>query len=296
MKKVFSLTALASSAVAFRDGWGFAGPPGDFSTTEWQARFEDANATGTYYFDAYNVSESFPPNKTVSGWSATIRVANITDDPEEGSVPYPGTDISIKAPDGMEMPESNSTEWQACMAVWTPGILTSGATSDAQHDDGDCSSFLSDECIDAIKALAAGFYFDGERCTTVPFIPEVCKKWYGEPGDIPGGTISGNFSSIFNGSTIFSGRPLLVGDSERVQTEEEAYNEAIRSVYTVMINWGRRSSFAWSSDDILQPTLLCLRTRNMTEGSEDPNTGTRAAVNAPMALVMSMLAAVLLVY
>ena len=95
---------------------------------------------------------------------------------------------------------------------------------------------------------------------------------------------------------MFSGRPLLVGDSERVQTEEEAYNEAIRSVYMVMINWGRRSSFSWSADDILQPTLLCLRTRNITEGSEDPNAGTRAAVNAPMALVMSMLAAVLLVY
>jgi hypothetical protein len=95
---------------------------------------------------------------------------------------------------------------------------------------------------------------------------------------------------------MFSGRPLLVGDSERVQTEEEAYNEAIRSVYTVMINWGRRDSLSWSSDDILQPTLLCLRTRNITEGSEDPNTAARAAVHAPMALVMSTLAAVLLVY
>jgi hypothetical protein len=127
------------------------------SINEWQARFEDANATGTCYFDAYNASDGFPPNKTVSGWSATIRVANITDDPDKDSIPYPGTDISIKAPDGMEMPESNSTEWQACAAFWAPDMLTSGSTGDAQHDDGDCSSFLSKECIVDIKTVASGY-------------------------------------------------------------------------------------------------------------------------------------------
>lgn len=85
---------------------GMGGPPGNLTTNEWQARFEDANATGTYHFEAYDVSDSFPPNKTASFWSATIQVTNITDDPDPESIPYPGTDISIKAPDGMKLPVS----------------------------------------------------------------------------------------------------------------------------------------------------------------------------------------------
>ncbi|KAM0417781.1 hypothetical protein ACHAPD_004124 [Fusarium lateritium] len=182
MKVALSLTALASSAFAFSGGYGVGGAFGNMTTNEWQARFEDANATGTYYFDAYNVSESFPPNKTTSGWSATIRVANITDDPDPESIPYPGTDISIKAPDGMKLPESNSTGWQACATFWPPDLLTSGATGDAQHDDGDCSSFLSEECIEAIKASANNYIGDRGRCTNTASVPSLCEKWYGGSG------------------------------------------------------------------------------------------------------------------
>jgi hypothetical protein len=286
---------LASSTAAFRGGYGVGGAFENMTTNQWQARFEDANATGTYYFDAYNVSESFPPNKTTSGWSATIRVANITDDPDPESIPYPGTDISIKAPDGMKLPESNSTGWQACATFWPPDLLTSGATSDAQHDDGDCSSFLSQECIGAIKASANGYIGNGGRCTNIASIPSSCEKWYGGLGTTGSGSI-GNFSRRFNGSTLFSERPQLIGSSEHTKTEEEAYEEAVRGVWTVIINWGRRSSFSYSPGDVLQPTVLCLRTRNITEGSEDPNAGSRTVAYVPMALFVSTLATIMLAY
>ncbi|KAG8671538.1 hypothetical protein FPOAC1_004788 [Fusarium poae] len=295
MKTAILLPALASSTAAFRGGYGVGGAFENMTTNQWQARFEDANATGTYYFDAYNVSESFPPNKTTSGWSATIRVANITDDPDPESIPYPGTDISIKAPDGMKLPESNSTGWQACATFWPPDLLTSGATSDAQHDDGDCSSFLSQECIGAIKASANGYIGNGGRCTNIASIPSSCEKWYGGLGTTGSGSI-GNFSRRFNGSTLFSERPQLIGSSEHTKTEEEAYEEAVRGVWTVIINWGRRSSFSYSPGDVLQPTVLCLRTRNITEGSEDPNAGSRTVAYVPMALFVSTLATIMLAY
>ncbi|KAF0641827.1 hypothetical protein FPSE5266_11688 [Fusarium pseudograminearum] len=296
MKTTISLTALASSAVAFRGHNGIGVPPGvNLTTNEWQARFEDANATGTYYFNAYDVSDSFPPNKTAGGWSATIRVANIADDPDPESIPYPGTDISIKAPDGMKLPESNSTGWQACATFWPPGLLTSGATGDAQHDDGDCSSFLSEECIESIKDSANIYINNRQKCGTVPSVPSECKKWYGGSGTTGSGSI-GNFSSQFNGSTLFSTRPQLIGSSNVAKTEEEAYEEAVRGVWTVIINWGRRSPLYYDLGDVLQPTVLCLRARNITEGSEDPSAGTRTAAYAPMALFISILATIVLTY
>jgi hypothetical protein len=49
-------------------------------------------------------------------------------------------------------------------------------------------------------------------------------------------TVSGNFSRQFNGSTVFAERPQLIGASEYAKTEEEAYEEATRGVWTVMIN------------------------------------------------------------
>lgn len=193
MKAAFSLAALASPAVAFRGTIGIGGPMSNMTNKEWQDLFKDANATGTYYFDGYNVSDSFPPKKTVAGWSATIRVANITDDPEDGSIPYPGVDVSVKAPDGMELPKSNYSGWNACVSAWGPERLTSGATSDAQLDDGDCSSFLSDECIRDLKIQASGYYFDGKRCRSFPSIPSSCEKYYEKGGEGFGSSSESNF-------------------------------------------------------------------------------------------------------
>ncbi|KAM0560992.1 hypothetical protein ACHAPJ_003492 [Fusarium lateritium] len=185
MKSALTLAAVASSVAAFDGSVGAGGPPGDMSEQDWRSWFKNPNAIGTFAFEAFNVSENFPPNKAVDGWEASIQVANITDDPE-ADVPYPGIDISIKAPDGMRLPElnssrTNSSNWHLCLSFWSPDKLDDDATDDAQDDDGDCSSFLSDDCIDALKAQGNAYYWDGDKCTRMSSsVPEGSKKYYGD--------------------------------------------------------------------------------------------------------------------
>ncbi|KAM0356031.1 hypothetical protein ACHAPU_000424 [Fusarium lateritium] len=313
MKKLLSLKALAALAVASYGGLGTAET---LDTEEWQSLFKNPNATGTYTFKGYNVSEPSPANKTVDGWSATIQVANITDDPR-GGAPYPGIDISVKAPEGMELPalndsRSNSSNWHVCVSYWKPDRFGDGTTDDAQDDDGDCSSFMSEECTDALRNAAFEYRWDGEGCSHLPSVPESCKKYYSgkSPGVYGQGRKSNLTTSISSHVTnltvnaaganlsVFDGSTLIREDSRRsgqdAMSQEDAYDYAVRGVWTVLINWGRQSNFSYSETDVMQPTLLCLRPRNITNGSEDPNAGTRTVVYGPMALFTTLLASALL--
>lgn len=317
MKAALRIIALTSSAIAFDGRYGTGGSPGNMSEQAWQSAFENPNATGTYKFEAYNVSERFPPNKTVDGWTATIRVANITDDPGDDT-PYPGIDISVQAPEGMRVPtlnssRTNSSDWHVCIAFWGPSRLKDEATDDAQHDDGDCSSFLDEDCLEALNAEAAGYYWNGEKCTMLPHMPVKCEKYYKDYGPTYGGVrkysfttcsskrtltrdVAGaNLSQFESGKTLISQRPQTAG-KYNAMTQEEAYDYAVRGVWTVMINWGRRDPDSYSLDDVLQPSLLCLRTRNITGGSEDPNAGTRTTGYVPMAVFSALMATLLLAY
>ncbi|KAF5701995.1 hypothetical protein FMUND_13670 [Fusarium mundagurra] len=284
MKAVFPIFALTSSAIAFDGRYGTGGSPGNMSEQAWQSAFENANATGTHKFEAYNVSESFPPNKTVDGWTATIRVANITNDPEDDT-PFPGIDISVQAPEGTRVPtlnssRTNSSDWHVCVAFWGPSRLKDEATDDAQYDDGDCSSFLDEGCLEALNTEASGYYWNGEECTMLPHMP------------VKSGA---NLSQFGSGKTLISQRPQTAG-KYNAMTQEEAYDYAVRGVWTVMINWGRRDPDTYSLDDVLQPSLLCLRTRNITRGSEDPNDGTRTTGYVPLAVFSALMTTLLLAY
>ncbi|KAF4494564.1 hypothetical protein FAGAP_9302 [Fusarium agapanthi] len=284
MKAALRIFALTSSAIAFDGRYGTGGSPGNMSEQAWQSAFENPNATGTYTFKAYNVTERFPPNKTVDGWTATIRVANITDDPGDDT-PYPGIDISVQAPEGMRVPtlnssRTNSSDWHVCVAFWGPSRLKDEATDDAQHDDEDCSSFLDEDCLEALNTEAAGHYWNGEECAMLPHMPVKCEKYYKDYGPTYGGVpnvpqTAGKYSAM---------------------TQEEAYDYAVRGVWTVMINWGRRGPGTYSLDDVLQPSLLCLRPRNITGGSEDPNDGTRTTCYAPLAVFSALMVTLLLAY
>jgi hypothetical protein len=315
MKTALSLTILASLAVASNGNLGIVTSPNKLSIEEWQSPFKNPNATGTYAFEGYNVSEPSPANKTVDGWTATIRVANVTDDPD-ADIPYPGIDISVKAPDGMKLPElnssrTNSSSWHVCMSFWTPSRMKDGTTDDAQDDDGDCSSFLSEECIEALKDEALGHTWNGERCGTAPQLPRECDKYYiPTNGPTQTGSRKSSFDSFFRiilltldavganlssfgGSTLISQSMQTNGQSG--MSQEEAYDRAVRGVWTVVFDWGRQTNFSYSKDDVMQPTLLCMRAKNVTNGSEDPNAGARATVHGPMALFITLLASVLLV-
>ncbi|KAM0433045.1 hypothetical protein ACHAQK_009407 [Fusarium lateritium] len=297
MKTSLSFAILASLAVASNGNLGIVTSPNKQSIEEWQSLFENSNATGTYAFEGYNVSEPSPANKTVDGWTATIRVVNITDDPE-ADLPYPGIDISVKAPEGMKLPElnssrTNSSNWHVCMSFWTPSRMKDETTDDAQDDDGDCSSFLSEECIEALKTEALGHTWNGERCGTAPQLPRECDKYYiPVNGPTQTGSLGTNLS-YFDGSTLIS--QSMQTNGQEGMSQEEAYDRAVRGVWTVMLDWGRQTNFSYSKDDVMQPTLLCMRTRNITDGSQDPNAGARLTVHGPMALFITLLASVLLV-
>ncbi|WZH48954.1 uncharacterized protein QYS62_010140 [Fusarium acuminatum] len=269
MKTALSLTVLASLVVISNGNLGIFTSPNKFSIEEWQSLFKNPNATGTYAFEGYDVSEPSPANKTVDGWTTTIRVANITDDPDADQ-PYPGIDISVKAPDGMKLPElnssqTNSSNWHVCMSFWTLGQMEDRTTDDVQDDDGDCSSFLSEECIEALKDEAIGHFWN----------------------------VGANLS-LFDGSTLIS-QKVNTKKGQVGMSQEDAYNRAVRGVWTVMIDWGRQTNFSYSKDDVMQPTLLCMRARNITNGSEDPNAGARATVHGPMALFITLLVLALLI-
>ncbi|KAF4988626.1 hypothetical protein FGRMN_9660 [Fusarium graminum] len=313
MKKELSLRALASLAVASYGGLGTAETLGN---EEWQALFKNPNATGTYNFKGYNVSEPSPANKTIDGWSATIQVANVTDDPR-GGAPYPGIDISVQAPKGMKLPalngsQTNSSNWHVCVSYWKPGKFGDGTTDDAQNDDGDCSSFLSEECTEALRNAAFEYRWDGKGCSHLPSVPEPCAKYYSgkSPGtfgndgksnltssllshitDLVTNVVGANLS-VFDGSSLISEDTLTSGQD--AMSQEDAYDYAVRGVWTVLINWGRQSNFVYSRDDVMQPTLLCLRPRNITNGSEDPNAGTRVVVYGPLGLFITLLSSTLL--
>ncbi|KAF5023500.1 hypothetical protein F66182_4451 [Fusarium sp. NRRL 66182] len=314
MKTTLVLAALLASSVAAHDGTiDPRGNPANVSEEERQSFFKNPNATGTYTFEAYDVSERFPPNETVGGWKATIQVANITGDPEADK-PYLGIGISFQAPEGMELPTTNgsstnsSSNYGVCMAYWGPSLLGDGALDDAQDDDGDCTSFLSDECIEAFKAQGAGYYWDGETCASLPNIPEACDDSYSGSGGTYGvrgksnnswlfgryemltlGTVGANLSENFNDSILVS-RRSSIDDEESVMTQEEAYKNAVRGVWTVLINWGVHDRTTYSPNDVLQPSLLCLRAKNVTRGSEDPNAGSRTSAYGLMSLFFTLFA------
>ncbi|KAF4332829.1 hypothetical protein FBEOM_13366 [Fusarium beomiforme] len=278
MKVALPFTAFVSSAIAFDGGYGTNRNPGNMSEQEWQSAFKNPNATGSYTFEAYDVSERFPPNKTVDGWKATIRVANITNDPEDDT-PYPGIDIGVQAPRGMKVPALNSNRTNS---------------SDWHNDDGDCSSFLDEDCLKALNAQAAGYYWNGEECAMMPHMPVKCEKYYKDYGPTYGASSGVNLSRFESGKTMISQRPQTTG-KYNAMTQEEAYDYAVRGVWTVMINWGRRDPDVYSLDDVLQPSLLCLRTRNITGGSEDPNAGARLDGYASMAMMLVLMVTSLLI-
>ncbi|KAI6775454.1 hypothetical protein HG530_002212 [Fusarium avenaceum] len=298
MKTALPLMALASLAVASNTNLGIFTSPNKMSIEEWQSRFKNPNATGTYAFEGYNVSEPSPANKTVDGWTATIRVANITDDPDADQ-PYPGIDISVKAPDGMKLPElnssqTNSSNWHVCMSFWTISRMEDRTTDDAQDDDGDCSSFLSEECIEALKDAGIGHSWNGRRCGNAPRLPRECGDYYINTSRPPEtGSLGANLS-LFDGSTLIS-QQVHTNEGQVGMSQKDVYNGAVRGVWTVMIGWGRQTKFVYSKDDVMQPTLLCLRARNITNGSEDPNAGVRVIVHGPVALFISLLVSALLV-
>ncbi|KAJ3466384.1 hypothetical protein MRS44_007042 [Fusarium solani] len=260
----------------------------------------DPNATGTYTFDTYNVSGPFPPKETVGGWKATIAVAaNVTGDEDHN---YPGTSISITAPEDMKLPvinnsrRSNESDWQVCVAFWTPKALDDDAIDDGQDDDGSCSSFLSDDCIEALDREGNIYFWnstDNNGCGLLPDIPEQCEDYFSDDASTYGFSLGANLS-LLDGKPLIAVRP---GPTGLGVDEDEAYDNAVRGIWTVIVNWGRRDPTEWRTpDEMPVASLLCLRAINVTEGSVNPNAAKRLRLDGTFALFIALVASSFLLY
>ncbi|KAL2691223.1 hypothetical protein Neosp_001604 [[Neocosmospora] mangrovei] len=304
MKTTSALTiwvlALLSPTTAYDGDVGIAGPPNDINVEEWESYFKTPNATGTYTFDAYNVSEPFPPKETVGGWKATIAVAaNVTGDEDDN---YPVTSISITAPEDMKLPaindsrRSNESDWHVCVAFWTPKALDDDAIDDGQDDDGSCSSFLSDDCIEALNGEGNGYFWNSTNdngCGLLPDIPEQCEDYFSDDASTYGFSLGANLS-------LLDGKPLIAvhpGPNGLGVDEDEAYDNAVRGIWTVIVNWGRRDPTEWrTADEMPVASLLCLRASNVTEGSVNPNAAERLGLDGTFALFIALVASSFLLY
>ncbi|KAF4970229.1 hypothetical protein FSARC_2694 [Fusarium sarcochroum] len=266
------------SVVAYYEVLGEAGIPSNISTEEWDSYFNKSpdNATGSYIFDGYNISGPYSPTDTVDGWEATIKVANITRN--DGSS-YPGTSIGIKAP--RELPvltssQSEKSDWHVCIDFWAPTTLKYGI-DDRWSDNGSCSSFFSDECVQAMKRSVDSFLYWKDplgRCGSVAIMPPQCDENYGDKGIENRTAFKANLTT-FDGRTLISGRPDNSTPRGAASSKDESYEDAVRGIWAVMINWGRYNpdGSMLSESDVAGPTLLCLRAGNVNEDedSENPN-------------------------
>ena len=164
------LGLLASSAsVIAGETIGSGGPFNDLNDADYSAFFNQntLNATGSITFDGYNMSEPFPPNKTLPGWGAKIEVA--TTDFGNGGTAYPATRISFSAPEGVVLPE-NATEsgWESCVILFPPEWLKNSVRSKKPVDGDTSCSFLSEKCQAGLLALANSYARYNDPKSDVP--------------------------------------------------------------------------------------------------------------------------------
>lgn len=166
------LALLASCDIAYGGTFGALDTPGDYTEDEYAAFFarDRRNASGVVRFDGYNVSESFPPNSTITGWEAKIEVAPV--DHEDDGQPNTGTRITFKAPDDVTLP-GNDSDWNSCIAFYPPDWLKKNVRRKEGDSDDSCS-FLSDDCRRALQASADGYFWNEGECPFSPTIPEEC--------------------------------------------------------------------------------------------------------------------------
>ena len=176
-----ALFAVRTAALA-RGVLDDAQTPGNLSDAEYTAFFrpELRNATGSITFDGYNISDVFPPNKTLPGWEATIQVATVEFIP--GGPAYPGTRITFSAPEGLTLPvNASELGWHGCVSLLPPEWLKSSLRG-KKGEEGNSCSFLSKDCQAALQAAAdSNFWYDDPDssstpgCTNAASIPKACK-------------------------------------------------------------------------------------------------------------------------
>lgn len=97
---------------------------------------------------------------------------------------------------------------------------------------------------------------------------------------------------MFNGSTAISWRPDLTGPE--AMSEDEAYDVAVGGYWTILVNWGRRDPMSFSTGEVPQGSVICLKADTLENDSE--GAGTKPGVDAVLVLVTGLFTVAWMMY
>lgn len=155
----------------------------NIDSTTWDAALSTPNATGTYPMSGFNISGAFSDFE-IPGWTMSVRVStnrqSNLQDSDDKSHYFTGTSISVKAPDTLirdnQVVLSDDLQGGASWKVraYVVDSLRDKVDEAAANDDGDCTSFLSVECINAWQNAYV------ESNDSAPINPDACVRDLGD--------------------------------------------------------------------------------------------------------------------
>ncbi|KAI1404346.1 hypothetical protein F4819DRAFT_483742 [Hypoxylon fuscum] len=253
----------------------------NIDNSTWAAALSAPNATGTYAMRGFNLSAPASSAFEIPGWTMTVRVAadraTLFQDPDENGRYFTGTSISVRAPDALLRDDqvllpANGSAWR--VRAYVADALPSQTNEQARDDDGSCGSFLSAACISEWQAA-----YVSAANGTLPLVPASCR---GALGTASGMWASAGFVPLaaFNGTELFA----RAATSSAPDGDLSAYARATREVWPVML--------VYYSDDTRreQARLTCVRAKNVTAGSAQPNgaASVMTGMKMPTALWMTV--------
>ncbi|KAF3023154.1 hypothetical protein E8E14_013999 [Neopestalotiopsis sp. 37M] len=259
-----------------RSGTIIQGDAFQFDQSTWEENLERPNATGSFPITGFDISKAFTsPPQTVDGWELAVNVTSSISDADTlnpgnstGQV-YTGTSIYLRAPDDVIAaldPDTaaDDTTWKICVTVMT------GSTEDdtSAADNGTCTS-LSSQCVADFQDAYADQFAKLQDCYRQPPTPDSC-------GD------------SLNQANLTTQRPHDAGD-------DTAYDNAVKTVWPVLVVWGWNTRANVSDDTKPTVQLTCARANNTGDGNDSsPSVASRSHGAAAIAFAIAGLAAIIL--
>ncbi|KAI1772084.1 hypothetical protein F4818DRAFT_427592 [Hypoxylon cercidicola] len=242
----------------------------NIDSATWDAALSTPNATGTYPMPGFNISGAFS-DAEIPGWMMSIRVSTNReshlqnrDDDSNDSRYFTGTSISVRAPDALLRDNQvvlsedlqGGSSWK--VRAYVVDSIRDGVDEEARDDDGSCASFLSPACINDWQAAYVASDDSG------PVEPEACTRDLGDGWGV-WATLDYVPLSAFNGTELFA----RADTEEELDDNDELYADAVRDIWPVMMVYS--STDANNVTRREQARLTCVRARNITDGSAQPD-------------------------
>ncbi|XXH06074.1 hypothetical protein Hte_012519 [Hypoxylon texense] len=234
----------------------------------WDAALAAPNATGTYPMPGFNISGPFS-DAEIPGWTMSIRVSanreTHLNDADDKSRYFTGASISVRAPDALLRDNQvvladdlqGGSSWK--VRAYVVDAIKDKVDEKARDDDGSCASFLSAECIRDWQAAYV------ESNDSVLISPDACTR---DIGDGWGVWASLDYVPLtaFNGTELFARADT---DDDDDDDDDDLYADAVQDIWPVMMVYS-----STDADNVTrreQARLTCIRARNITEGSAQPD-------------------------